>query len=298
MKLGVIFPQLEIGNDPNVMRDYAQTAEGQGYTHILAFDHVLGAGVERRPEWRGPYTAEDAFHEVFVLFGYLAAVTKQVGLVAGVLVLPQRQTALVAKQAAEVDILSKGRMRLGVGVGWNQVEYEALGENFHNRGKRIEEQIDLLRRLWTEPVVDFNGQWHHIPDAGINPLPMQKPIPIWMGGSADVVLRRVARIADGWFPQMKPNETARQAIQALRQYAEQAERDPASIGIEARINLRQGNPGDWRQQLEDWGKLGATHAAINSMGMGLSSPQAHIEMLERFRSDVGLPLHSLTGSTH
>src|SRR5438105_2091500 len=194
MRIGVVFPQTEIGSDPSVIRDYAQAAESIGYKHLLVYDHVLGASTEHRPDWRGPYTSETPFHEPFVLFGYLAAITQQLELVMGVLVLPQRQTALVAKQAAEVDVLSGGRLRLGVGIGWNQVEYEALGEDFHNRGKRIEEQITLLRELWTEPVVDFTGRWHRVAEAGVNPLPMQRPIPIWMGGYADVVLERAGRM--------------------------------------------------------------------------------------------------------
>src|SRR5579862_9048183 len=200
MHIGVIFPQNEIGTDPDVVRDYARTAEDQGYKHLLAYDHVLGADPRNRPGWTR-YTHASLFHEVFVLFGYLAAITTKLELVTGVLILPQRQTALVAKQAAEIDILSRGRLRLGVGVGWNSVEYEALGQNFRDRGKRIEEQVDVLRALWTQDVITIDARWHHIVEAGINPLPVQRPIPIWMGGDAEEVLRRIARIADGWFPQ-------------------------------------------------------------------------------------------------
>ena len=194
MRTGVVFPQTEIGSDPVLVRDFAQAAEGLGYAHLLVFDHVLGAGLEHRPGWSGAYAADDPFHEPFVLFGYLAGLTQRIELVTGVLVLPQRQTALVAKQAAEVDVLSQGRLRLGVGVGWNDVEYEALGEDFHDRGRRIEEQVSLLRALWTEPVVDFAGRWHRVPEAGINPLPVQRPIPVWFGGQAEPVLRRVGAV--------------------------------------------------------------------------------------------------------
>src|SRR5579864_3397066 len=197
MRIGVVFPQTEIGNDPIAIRDYAQAVEDLGYQHVLAYDHVLGAGLAHRPNWQGPYTSETPFHEVFVLFGYLAAVTHKVELVTGILIVPQRQTALVAKQAAQVDILSQGRLRLGVGIGWNEVEYEALGEDFHTRGARSGEQITVLRLLWTQPVVDFKGRWHHIPEAGINPLPVQRPIPIWLGGEADAVLERVGTMGDG-----------------------------------------------------------------------------------------------------
>ncbi|MER3404742.1 MAG: hypothetical protein C4289_05905 [Chloroflexota bacterium] len=201
MQIGAIFPQTEIGADPVAIRDYAQAVEELGYAHLVAYDHVLGANTET-PERRGrrwPYTFQHQFHEPLVLFGYLAAITRRIGLVTGILILPQRQTALVAKQAAEVDVLSSGRLRLGVGLGWNEVEYEALGENFHNRGRRIEEQVTVLRALWTQPLVTFHGRWHHITDAGINPLPVQRPIPIWMGGTDERVLRRIARMADGGY---------------------------------------------------------------------------------------------------
>ncbi len=286
MQTGVVFPQTEIGADPATIRDYAQAVEGMGYSHILAYDHVLGADTRSRPDWRGPYTSETLFHEPFVLFGYLAAVTQKVGLVTGVIILPQRQTALTAKQAAEVDVLSGGRLRLGVGVGWNEVEYTGLNEEFGNRGKRIEEQIEVLRKLWTEPVVDFQGQYHTVPGAGINPLPVQRPIPIWIGGSAEAVLRRIARIGDGWFPQMPPNEQARDMLEQLRSYTRQAGRDPASVGIEARITLRDPDPDSWRRQYTGWQQLGATHIGINTMGLNLPSPQAHLDMLERFKQEV------------
>ncbi|MBF6614247.1 MAG: LLM class F420-dependent oxidoreductase [Chloroflexi bacterium] len=287
MYIGVVFPQTEIGTDTSQIRDYAQAAEGLGYSHLLVYDHVLGASTEHRPGWRGLYTSETQFHEPFVLFGFLAAVTQRLELVTGVIILPQRQTALVAKQAAEVDTLSGGRMRLGVGVGWNKVEYDALGEEFSTRGKRIEEQVILLRELFSRKAVDFTGRWHRIEGAGINPLPSH-PIPIWMGGSADVVLQRLARIADGWFPQMKPDDTAHEAIERLRGYAQQAGRDPSSIGIEARINLGQDTPEEWRKQLDAWQQLGATHLGINTMGMGLQTPQEHIEAISRFKRDVGV----------
>jgi probable F420-dependent oxidoreductase len=221
------------------------------------------------------------FHEPFVLFGYLAAITQEIELVTGVLILPQRQTALVAKQAAEVDVLTGGRLRLGVGIGWNKVEYEALGQNFHDRGKRIEEQIALLRALWTQPVVDFHGQWEHIPEAGLNPLPVQRPIPIWIGGTADAVLQRTARIGDGWFPMMPPNEAARITIDKLENYAREAGRDPASIGIEARLSLKDSTPETWRTATQAWQALGATHLSVNTMAMGLTA-RDHIAMIERY----------------
>ena len=197
MHIGVVFPQVEIGLDPGAIRDYAQAVEALGYTHILTFDHVLGANPDRPGGWKGPYTYRHTFHEPFVLFGFLAAATRRVELVTGILILPQRQTALVAKQAAAVDVLSGGRLRLGVGVGWNAVEFEALGERFTNRGVRIEEQIEVLRALWAQDLVTIAGQWHRVTDAGLNPLPSRRAIPIWMGGESEPVVRRAARLADG-----------------------------------------------------------------------------------------------------
>jgi probable F420-dependent oxidoreductase len=282
MWIGVIFPQTEIGNDPGAIRAYAQAAEDLRYAHILAYDHILGADPARRPGWRG-YTHEHAFHEPFVLFGYLAAVTTGVELVPGVIILPQRQTALVAKQAAEVDVLSGGRLRLGVGIGWNPVEYEALGVEFRARGRLIEEQMEVLRLLWTREVVSYEGEWHKITEAGINPLPMRRPIPLWLGGSADALLRRVARMGDGWFPQRKPDEQARDMMERLRGYVREAGRSPGSVGIEARVTLADGSPDDWARWTEGWRELGATHVGVNTMGAGLRSVDEHIEAIRRYK---------------
>jgi probable F420-dependent oxidoreductase len=287
MRLGVVFPQTEIGSDPGGVRAFAQAAEELGYDHLLAYDHVLGADVSERQDWPGPYSAEHQFHEIFVLFGHLAAVVPSLELVAGVLVLPQRQTALVAKQAAEIDILTGGKFRLGVGLGWNFVEFEALGEDFSNRGRRSEEQIDVLRRLWTQPVVDFDGRWHRIPSAGINPLPVQRPIPIWIGGSAEPAIRRTARLADGFFPQ-RPLEGGWPAtMERLHGWAEEAGRDPGSIGIEQRIQVAEGTPDDWRAAAEEWRQLGATHLSVATMRGGLDA-DGHIrriaEAIEAIRS--------------
>jgi probable F420-dependent oxidoreductase len=277
--VGVVFPQTEIGADPGGVRAFAQAAEELGYSHLLVYDHVLGADVGVRPEWSGPYTAEHQFHEIFVLFGYLAAVVPGLELVAAVLVLPQRQTALVAKQAAEVDILTGGRLRLGVGLGWNFVEFETLGENFHNRGRRAEEQIEVLRRLWTEPVVSFEGRYHRIPAAGINPLPVQRPIPVWIGGSAEAAIRRAARLADGFFPQ-RPLEGGWPAtMERFRLWVEESGRDLAAIGIEWRISVAKGTPDDWCREAEEWRALGATHVSVATMRGGLAGPDAHIERI-------------------
>jgi probable F420-dependent oxidoreductase len=287
MRIGVVFPQTEIGDDPAAIRAYAQAVEGMGYRHILVYDHVIGANTASRPDWRGPYNLETPFHEVFVLYGYLAAVTQQVELVIGVLVLPQRQTVLAAKQAAAVDVLSGGRLRLGVGVGWNEVEYEALSEDFHNRGARCDEQIALMRALWTEPAVTFKGRWHTVSDAGIKPLPVQRPIPLWVGGVSEAALRRAGRLGDGWFPQRPPDEQARAMIESLRQHALAAGRAFESIGVEARLSLGQVPESGWADFAAGWRQLGATHLCINTMGMGLASPQGHIDALRRAKEALG-----------
>jgi probable F420-dependent oxidoreductase len=284
MKTGVIFPQVEFGNDPTAIRDYAQAVEGMGYSHILVFDHVLGVNPDRPGGWRGPYTYQHPFHEPFVLFGFLAAVTRRIELVTGILILPQRQAALVAKQAAEVDVLSGGRLRLGVAVGWNPVEFEVLGADFKSRGQRIEEQIEVMRALWTTDLVTRRGQWHHVPDAGINPLPLQRPIPIWMGGNADVVLRRAARLADGWMPHFGPGAQAQAVIDGLHGLIREAGRDPARFGIEGRLTLAQIPREQWEKMAVAWRAMrGVTHVDVHTVGLGLKSPDAHIEMLRRFK---------------
>jgi probable F420-dependent oxidoreductase len=283
VQLGVIFPQTEIGADPAAVRDFAQAAEELGFAHLIVFDHVLGADVAHYPGWQGPYNHRDMFHEPFVMFGYLAALTRRLELVTAVIILGQRQTALVAKQAAEIDLLSGGRLRLGVGIGWNAVEYEALNANFHDRGRRSEEQIDVLRALWTQEVVDYHGRWHTITHAGLNPLPIQRPIPLWLGGRAEAVVRRVARLADGWFPQFAPDDEGRRTIERLHAYAREAGRDPATIGIEGRISLASSPPDVWGKEAEQWRALGATHLSLNTMRAGLSSPADHIAAIRRFK---------------
>jgi probable F420-dependent oxidoreductase len=278
VRIGVVFPQTEIGADPGGVRAFAQAAEELGYDHLLAYDHVLGAEVSGRPDWPGPYTSEHQFHEIFVLFGYLAGIVPSLELVAGVLVLPQRQTALVAKQAAEVDVLAGGRFRLGVGLGWNFVEFESLGEDFTNRGRRVEEQIEVLRRLWTEPVVDYKGRYHRIPSAGINPLPVQRPIPVWIGGSAEAAIRRAARLADGFFPQRALEGGWPATMERFRAWAEEAGRDPDRIGIEQRINVGEGTPDEWRTTADEWRALGATHISVATMRGGLDA-DGHIRRI-------------------
>jgi probable F420-dependent oxidoreductase len=289
MKIGVVFPQVEIGNDPAAIRDYAQAVEEMGYTHILAFDHVLGANPDRPGGWKGPYTFRHPFHEPFVLFGFLAAATTRVELVSGIIILPQRQTALVAKQAATADVLSGGRLRLGVAVGWNPVEFEALGEDFRTRGRRIEEQIEVLRALWAKELVTIKGQWHRVPDAGINPLPVRRTIPIWMGGESEPVLQRAARLADGWLPHFRPGPEAQTRVDQLHDRVRQAGRDPARFGIEGRFTLAQVPQGEWAKELAAWRAMrGVTHLCVHTVGLGLKTPDAHVETLLRFRAGAGI----------
>jgi len=288
MKIGVVFPQIEFPPDPIAIRDYAQAVEGLGFTHIHAYDHVLGANPDRPGGLLGPYTYKDPFLEPFVLFSYLAGLTCKIEFATGILILPQRQTALVAKQAATLDVLCNGRLRLGMGIGWNEVEYIALGEDFHNRGKRMEEQVALLRQLWTQPLVKFEGRWHNIPDAGISPLPIQRPIPIWFGGSDDRVIRRMAHLGDGWMPGTRPIEQMHPLLKKLDQYLTEFGRERASFGIDARLNLSQVGPEDRINFLDAWEKLGASHLTVNTMGCGFQTTFTHIEALKRFAGMVGL----------
>ena len=286
MKLGAVFPQTEIGADPAGVREYVQAVQELGFDHLMAYDHVLGADGARHPGLVGPYRAEHMFHEILVLFAYVAGVAPELELVTGVVIAPQRQTALMAKQAAEIDILTGGRFRLGLGIGWNPVEYEAQGEDFTNRGRRFEEQIGLMRRLWTEPVLDFEGRWHTVTAAGLNPLPVQRPIPIWIGGSAERALRRTARLADGYFPQ-RPLEGGWPAtLERMREWLEEAGRDWSSFGIEQRINVAEGTPDDWRRTADEWRGLGATHLSVVTTGGDLGSPSGHVERLREAKEAV------------
>ena len=288
MQLGVVFPQNEIGEDPGAVRAFAEAAEGLGYAHLVFYDHVLGVDTNRRPDWQGPYSHEDTFHEPLVTFGYLAALTSRIELVSGIIILPQRQTVLVAKQAAQVDVLSGGRLRLGVGIGWNDVEYEGLGQNFHDRGKRSEEQVELLRALWTNEVVDFQGRWHSIPGAGIKPLPVQRPIPIWFGGGrSDGVLRRIARIGDGWFPQLQADEQGRERMERFKGLVEEAGRSQDEVGVDARVALSRGGIDGALRDAEVWQEMGATHVSFNTLRAGLGSPDEHIDALRRFKEAAG-----------
>lgn len=288
MKFGVVFPQTEFGHDRGALREYAQTAEALGYNHILAYDHVLGANPQRPGGWKGPYTFETTFLEVFVLFSFFASITEKIEFTTGILILPQRQTALVAKQAATLDVLSGGRLRLGLGLGWNEVEYQALNEDFRNRGKRIEEQVEVLKQLWAKPLVTFEGRWHHIPDAGLNPLPANRKIPIWFGGHHANVLKRVAQQGDGWMPNYRTVVDAKPNLELLDKYLEEAGRKRNEIGLEARLVYKDGNADSWGRGIADWKAAGCTHITINTMSAGLKTAQEHIEAIKRFAKETGL----------
>ena len=281
LTMGAVLPTNEIGDDPGAIRDFAQAVEAMGFSHLLIYDHVLGAdrSVHRLG---GPYTNEHPFHEVFVTLGYIAGVTDNLGLATTVLVLPQRQTALVAKQAAQLSVLSGGRFRLGVGSGWNPVEYEALGENFRNRGRRQEEQIDLMRRLWTEDVVTYEGEFHTVTAAGILPRPAET-IPVWFGGHHERQLERTARIGDGWFPVSPPNAEAAAAVDFLRGKLSDNGRDTDSFPMEPQAQFRGGNPELWLGHAQRWQELGATAISIATMNAGLDSPDAHIDAVRAYR---------------
>ena len=284
MKFGVVFPQNEFPSDPAAIKDFVQAVEDLGFNHLLAYDHVLGANPKRKGGWKGPYTCADPFQEPLILFSYLAGITQTLEFMTGIIILPQRQTALFAKQTATLDVLCGGRLRLGVAIGWNRVEYISLNKNFHDRGARIEEQIQLLRQLWTEYLVTFKGRWHTIPDAGLNPLPLQRPIPIWLGGHADPVLRRIAKLGDGWLPNYRSASDAESALELLNKYLAEHNRSVDEIGIEPRLRFEHGDPNVWRELAESWQSAGATHLTVITMGAGFSTPEEHLHAVEKYAS--------------
>jgi probable F420-dependent oxidoreductase len=287
MKIGAIYPQTELATEPTAIRAYAAGVEELGYSHILSFDHVVGADPAVHKGWDRPYDIDTTFHEPLVLYGFLAAITS-LELVTGIIIGPQRQTALLAKQAAEVDILTEGRFRLGMGVGWNTVEYEALGQDFSTRGKREEEQIGLLRRLWTERSVTFDGQFDRVTGAGISPSPVQRPIPLWLGGSSPAAYSRIGRLADGWFPGVAPGPQLGQAKAEVNEAAQKSGRDSRAVGMEGRVSWKPGGAGEVADQVEQWRAAGATHVTINTMGAGLKSVSDHLAALEATAQALGL----------
>jgi len=290
MKIGVSFPTTDIGHDSGAVREFVQAAEDLGYDHLRILDHVVGADPSRHPEVSEfYYTHNSVIREPFTLMAYIAGFTENIGLVTGIVILPQRQTVLVAKQAAEVDVLSGGRLRLGVGVGWNPVEFTALKEDFSTRGQRIEEQIEVLRLLWTKNPTEYHGKYHDIESAGINPLPIQRPIPIWMGAGApgkpvgpSVVLKRVGRIADGYFPLCEAGDTAKMLIQTVKTYAKEAGRNPDDLKIEGRIDLV-GTPEEWKTAVVEWEGMGADAISVGTTRGSFSTPGQHIEAIRTFR---------------
>ena len=284
MKLGAVFPQTEIGSDPQSVRHYVEAVEARGFDYLLAYEHVLGVEPDRYNARGWSYTGEDRFHEPMVLFGYLAAITQRLELVTGILVLSQRNTQVVAKQAAEIDHLSGGRLRLGVGVGWNAEEIRAMGYDPRTRGRRMDEQVSLLRAMWSEPYVDFEGEFHTIRGLGINPQPLKHHIPLWFGGTSDAVLRRMATYGDGWIAQNVPPERGRAMVESLHRYLSEQGRDPAAFGIDARVSLKQQPPEMWPEYISGWRELGATHFCCNTMGMGFGSMDEHLAALDEFQA--------------
>ena len=294
MKLGITLPLIDIHGDPKTVRDFAEAAEGTGYDHLGVPDHVLGVNVASRPDWGARNTSKDFFHDPFVLFGFLSAAVKKIGFSTQVLILAQRQAVLVAKQAASLDVLSGGRFRLGVGIGWNPVEFVGLNEAFGNRGRRSEEQVRVMKALWAEPHVSFKGEWHTIEDAGINPLPLKRTIPLWFGGHEDATLRRIAKWGDGWIMLRHPmGDEAKAAFDKLRRYVVEAGRDPASVGLEVWVSTGEGGPEDWRRELLWWKSVGVTHVTLNSAynnpphrRIAGKTMAAHLEAMRQYRAAV------------
>ena len=286
MRVGAVFPQTEIGADPAVIRDFVQAVEGLGFDHLTAIDHVLQARTPSGPPWAKFYTRDRMFHEPLTLFSYLAAVTERIEFATAILIVSQRQTALVAKQAAELDVLCGGRLRLGIGIGWNAVEFEALNESFRDRGRRVEEQVEVLRRLWSEDLVTFEGRWHRLSDVGINPPPVQRPIPVWFGAFETVAIRRAARLGDGWIvnPRTPPGDEGRAAIEEFHGFAREAGRDPAGIGIDTTVHAAGGDPERWAEEARTWEGSGATHVTFRTIDCGLAGVDAHLDALGRFRA--------------
>jgi len=293
MQLGTLLPLGDIGGTPAVVREYAEAAQSIGYDFVEAADHVLGVNAASRPGW-DRNDNEDLFHDPFVLFGYLAGVTPKLGFSTGVLILAQRQTALVAKQAACLDQLCGGRFRLGVGVGWNEVEYVALNENFHNRGRRSEEQVQVMQKLWAEPHVKFEGRWHHIDDAGINPRPASGKVPVWYGGHVDQTLQRVAKWGDGWMPNAyPPDRSALDVFAKLRGLTEAAGRDPKDVNIEVWTSMGSGSEADWNKEARFWKQAGVSHVCLTTTfhrrhhhRLAGTSLKDHVAALKRFHAAV------------
>ena len=285
MEIGAVFPHNEIGTDPQAIKDYAQGVEELGVTHLLIYDHVLGADRDRPGGFEGPYDKDVAFHEPFTTFAFIAAVTKKLDMITTVMILPQRQTVLVAKQAAELAILSNNRFKLGIGVGWNTVEYTGLNENFKNRGKRQEEQVELMRLLWESEVLEYKGDYHHIDKASINPRP-SKSVPIWFGGGAPQLIERCADLGDGWIPLMGPNEAARKTLAAIKEKRESKGLDWDNFGVQAQAQYAGGDAERWNKHAEKWRNLGASHIAIATHNAEPTNVDGHLGRIEEYLNAV------------
>ena len=285
MEIGAVFPHNEIGTDPQAIKDYAQGVEELGVTHLLIYDHVLGADRDRPGGFEGPYDKDVAFHEPFTTFAFVAAVTKNLDMITTVMILPQRQTVLVAKQAAELAILSNNRFKLGIGVGWNTVEYTGLNENFKNRGKRQEEQVELMRLLWESEVLEYKGDYHHIDKASINPRP-SKSVPIWFGGGAPQLIERCADLGDGWIPLMGPNEAARKTLAAIKEKRESKGLDWDNFGVQAQAQYAGGDAERWNKHAEKWRNLGASHLAIATHNAEPTNVEGHLGRIKEYLNAV------------
>ncbi|MCB1740640.1 MAG: LLM class F420-dependent oxidoreductase [Gammaproteobacteria bacterium] len=284
MRTGVVYPQIELNGDPKAVKAFAQAAESLGYDHLVIYDHVLGADhAGRNPRLQGPYTDKDPFHEPFVTFGYLAGITERLELVTGVIILPQRQTALVAKQAADIDLFSGGRLRLGVGIGWNWVEFDALevSAHFSRRGRREEAQIDLMRKLWSEPLVSYEDRDHRIVRAGILPRPGRQ-IPIWLGGSSEAAFDRAARIGDGFLFSGRTQDKAIEIKRSMEERLRGHGRDPGRFGFESIQRFNRGRE-EWKRDIEAWRQAGGSHISVDTMGCGFTHVDQHVEAIGQWR---------------
>ena len=289
IQIGAFFPTNDMPADRVAIRDWAQAAEAIGFDFVVVSDHVLGADWSALPDFdesfvnaNGSYDVDDSFHEIFVTMAYIAAVTERVGLASGILILPQRQTALVAKQAAQLDVVSGGRLRLGIGVGWNPVEYEALGQDWRVRGRRQVEQIELMNQLWTNRTVTFDGEFDRVNHAGIKPLPIQQPIPIWFGGEAEPVLRRAAKYGQGWLPRFRPDEQLEGPLERLHTYLQAEGREPSTFGLEGWVLSNIGGPDQWQTEAERWVNVGATHVTFYTSKLGIGGVEQQIEAMNQF----------------
>jgi probable F420-dependent oxidoreductase len=285
MQLGAVLSQNEIGGDLGALRAYAQAVQDLGYDFLVVADHVVGADPAGHPGLERVFPLDTVLHEPFALMAFLAGVAPRLGLLPSVVILPQRQAVLVAKQAAALDFLTGGRFRLGVGIGWHEVEFEALGVPFRDRARRFEEQIALMRRLWTERAVTFEGRYHTVRAAGLTPLPVQRPLPIWIGAGSEAAVRRATRLADGYLP-LRPLDGGWEATMSkVRGWLAEAGRDPATFGIEGRLDAGAGTPDDWRRTVELWRGFGATHLSVSTGGLG--GPDAHVQRLREAREVIG-----------